>query len=52
MSLVELVGVEALYAIGEVASTGLHGANRLASNSLIEGIVFCKMGCNKNDELL
>jgi L-aspartate oxidase len=46
------LGVDALYAIGEAASTGLHGANRLASNSLIEGIVFAKWGAAKMIEAL
>lgn len=48
-------GMEGLYVIGEAARTGVHGANRLASNSLLEGLVFSKRAIehsqNRNEKI-
>ncbi|MGE6259551.1 L-aspartate oxidase [Heyndrickxia sporothermodurans] len=45
--------IQGLYAIGETAWTGVHGANRLASNSLLEGLYFGKKLANfLNDQTI
>ncbi len=43
--------LESLYAIGETTFTGLHGANRMASNSLLECIVYAKSACEHIESL-
>ena len=47
--------IEGLMAIGETACTGLHGANRLASNSLLEAVVFAEKAasyCRENSDTI
>jgi L-aspartate oxidase len=44
--------IKNLFAVGECTNSGLHGANRLASNSLLEGLVFGHEAAVKTVELL